>query len=170
MLAPNLFVAVNRRGSEILLRWRDIKSLQVKWKDANLETYEALVKSQLEALRQMEEGVVLGTVDAETARAWLAIRQEQAKLLGLNSDKDSPTFQLNVKGPGGKGPRRAIVELVAPPRHEPPVRGSGQSAPHYAGAEPLQLGAGDPEPNQEEQERAQRAEARAELRRKVGLS
>jgi len=74
---------------------RDLKALHQRWAECNPEEFEKLREVQLRILERMEEFLLAEKIDLETAREWRAIRQDIAKLLGLNREV-VPTVQLNV--------------------------------------------------------------------------
>jgi hypothetical protein len=69
--------------------WRDVKALKVHWQATNAEAFGELRKSQLSVLERIEQSLLEGSLDAETGRAWLSVRSEISKLLGLNAENRS---------------------------------------------------------------------------------
>ena len=84
------------RGTDRVTLDRDLKQLHHKWAQCNPEEFEKLRQVQLRILERMEEFLLAEKIDLETAREWRAIRQDIAKLLGLNREV-APTVQVNFE-------------------------------------------------------------------------
>src|SRR2546426_4764055 len=84
------------RGTDRGTLDRDLKALHQRWAECNPEEVEKLREGQLRILGRMEEFLLAGKIDLETAREWRAIRQDIAKLLGLNREV-APTVQVNFE-------------------------------------------------------------------------
>ena len=74
------------RGTDRVTLDRDLKALHQRWAECNPEEFEKLREVQLRILERMEEFLLAEKIDLETAREWRAIRQDIAKLLGLNRE------------------------------------------------------------------------------------
>src|SRR2546427_6550260 len=84
------------RGTDRVTLDRDLKDLHQRWAECNPEEFEKLREVQLRILERMEEFLLAEKIDLETAREWRAIRQDIAKLLGLNREV-APTVQVTVE-------------------------------------------------------------------------
>jgi len=84
------------RGTDRVTLDRDLKALHQRWAECNPEEFEKLREVQLRILERMEEFLLAEKIDLETAREWRAIRQDIAKLLGLNREL-VPTVQVNIE-------------------------------------------------------------------------
>ncbi len=84
------------RGTDRVTLDRDLKALHQRWAECNPEEFEKLREVQLRILERMEEFLLAEKIDLETAREWRAIRQDIAKLLGLNREV-APTVQVNIE-------------------------------------------------------------------------
>lgn len=84
------------RGTDRVTLDRDLKALHQRWAECNPEEFEKLRQVQLRILERMEEFLLAEKIDLETAREWRAIRQDIAKLLGLNREV-APTVQVNIE-------------------------------------------------------------------------
>lgn len=84
------------RGTDRVTLDRDLKALHQRWAECNPEEFEKLREVQLRILERMEEFLLAEKIDLETAREWRAIRQDIAKLLGLNREV-APTVQVTIE-------------------------------------------------------------------------
>jgi hypothetical protein len=89
------------RGTDRVTLDRDLKALHQRWAECNPEEFEKLREVQLRILERMEEFLLAEKIDLETAREWRAIRQDIAKLLGLNREV-APTVQVTVEAEPAK--------------------------------------------------------------------
>jgi len=116
--------------------WRDLSALRECFKEEHSEKYAEFVKAQVGVFQLMEQHLLEGTIDAQTATAWKGIRQEISALLGLNSPAKSITahitdgtgltfeFLKHAHGIGEDDMKKVFAFMDALPRQRPVIDAS----------------------------------------------
>lgn len=87
---------VKELGISRMTFWRDLQAIEARYVEGSTEDVAQFKHAQYQALLQIENALVEGTIPADVGNALTRVRAEVAKLLGLNAPERKVTFNADV--------------------------------------------------------------------------